>query len=121
MMRLTCRLAATVALVAVCSPTGVAQQEAIPADLLIKLERTACYGECLKELEYEIDQTALTQRWIRIDEPTLRQLVREGRLGSAACAGNLAVVQVLLAAGADPAAPGFADRSPLECALLIRL
>jgi hypothetical protein len=144
----------------------------------------------LKELEYEIDRTARTQRWIRIDAPTVRQLVREGRLdsqqekaellrhavdkddvdvvqalldagtdsntvffetnttplmfvrsaaaaqaliasgarvearntngtsplGSAACAGNLAVVSVLLKAGADPSTRGFADRTPLECA-----
>ena len=32
----------------------------------------------LKELEQQIDDTARTKRWIRIDEPTLQQLVRDG-------------------------------------------
>jgi hypothetical protein len=45
-MRLTCTFAVISAIVAVGSGTGAAQDEAIPADLLIKLERTACYGTC---------------------------------------------------------------------------
>jgi hypothetical protein len=45
-MRPTCCLAGIVALVALGSSKGAAQQERVPADLVITLERTACYGEC---------------------------------------------------------------------------
>jgi hypothetical protein len=34
--------------------------------------------QSLKELEQQIDEAARTTRWIRLDEPTLRQLVRDG-------------------------------------------
>jgi hypothetical protein len=46
MMRATLRLGTFVAFVASSSPTAATQNEAIPADLLIKLERTACFGTC---------------------------------------------------------------------------
>ena len=45
-MRLACRLAFIAILVAIGSGAGVAQDAAIPSDLLIKLERTACFGSC---------------------------------------------------------------------------
>ena len=45
-MRTIFRLAAFVAFVAVSALGAVAQQEPIPADLLIKMERTQCFGSC---------------------------------------------------------------------------
>ena len=280
MMRVRCRRAALVVLAVLTAVNGAANQESMPTDLLITLERTACYGECpvyqvtidargnvifegrhfvraqgrhtetipvssvasllatayrigffdlrdsyrapitdlsttivtitangrtkrvedyfgapkdLKQFEYAIDEAAGTQGWIRTDAPTVRRLLSGGLLtqqektallrdavahndvdvvhalleaetdpnvnlfetnttplmfvrsavvakaliaaggritarntngatplGSAACAGNVEVVSVLLDAGADPAALGFADQSPLECARLRR-
>ena len=45
-MRLIHGLAVIAVLVAIGSGSGAAQDAAIPSDLLIKLERTACYGTC---------------------------------------------------------------------------
>lgn len=66
----------------------------------------------LKQLEQDIDDAARTQRWIRIDAETVRELTREGRLGSppqvadllrhAVSSDDVDVVRVLLEAGADP-------------------
>ena len=272
------RVALTLTAAWVLCTTGAAiAQEPVPTDLLIRLERTACYGECpvysvaidgegkvtyvgtrfvramgehvdripvlrvaallatargigffslnerytapitdlpttivtitaggvtkriedyarapreLKQLEQDIDDAANTRRWIRIDEPTLTLLMSDGHLGSneeradllqkavssddvdvvralleigvdpnsmyyttgttplmfvrsaaaaqaliaagaqvaatnangnsplgaAACAGNAAVVKVLLSAGAPPDSPGWAGQPALTCA-----
>jgi hypothetical protein len=66
----------------------------------------------LTDLERQIDDTARTQRWIRIDVPTLRQLVAEGHpptpdqraefLRLAIYADEADVVRALLEIGADP-------------------
>jgi len=45
-MRLRCGFALIAVLVAIGSVSGAAQNAALPSDLLIKLERTACYGSC---------------------------------------------------------------------------
>lgn len=68
--------------------------------------------ESLKELEKQIDETAGTKRWISLDEPTLRQMVRDGWTPSAADRAELlrkalqeddvAVIKALLENGADP-------------------
>jgi hypothetical protein len=68
--------------------------------------------EGLKELEQQIDETARTKRWIRLDEPTLRQLVRQGWSPSVKERAELLlkalqydevdVVKALLESGADP-------------------
>jgi len=46
MSRLVASIAVAAVILCVCPPTGLAQPEAIPADFLIKLERTACFGSC---------------------------------------------------------------------------
>jgi hypothetical protein len=66
----------------------------------------------LKELEQQIDETARTQRWIRLDRPTLQQLVRDGwapsieeraeLLRKALQYDEVDVVKALLEIGADP-------------------
>jgi hypothetical protein len=66
----------------------------------------------LKELEHEIDDLARTTRWVRIDEPTVRQLIRDGwapsgaeltdLLRSALQYDEVPVVKALLEIGADP-------------------
>jgi hypothetical protein len=66
----------------------------------------------LKELEQQIDDAARTTRWIRLDEPTLRQLVRNGwsptaeehaqLLRDALQADEVDVLKGLIEIGADP-------------------
>ena len=46
MSRLVASIAVAAVMFCVCSRTGLAQTETIPADFLIKLERTACFGTC---------------------------------------------------------------------------
>jgi hypothetical protein len=68
--------------------------------------------QSLKELEQQIDDAVRTKRWIRLDEPTLRQLVREGwspsaeeraeLLRKALQADEVDVVKGLIEIGADP-------------------
>lgn len=75
----------------------------------------------LAELERQIDETAGTSRWTRLDEPTLRQLVKEGWEPSAEERANLlrkaiedddaGVVKGLIAIGADPNGTYFEERS----------
>jgi hypothetical protein len=78
----------------------------------------------LKALEREIDEVARTKRWIRIDEPTLRQMVRDGWLPSAEERNKLLheaighdeqdVMRALLELGADPNGDFFgANTTPL--------
>lgn len=75
----------------------------------------------LAELERQIDETAGTSRWTRLDEPTLRQLVKEGWKPSAEERATLlrkaiedddvGVVKGLIAIGADPNGAYFEERS----------
>jgi hypothetical protein len=68
--------------------------------------------QALKQLEQLVDDTARTKRWIRLDVPTLQQLVRDGRSPSAEERAELLrkavqhdevdVVTALLKIGADP-------------------
>ena len=68
--------------------------------------------QSLKELEQQIDDAARTMRWIRLDEPTLRQLAKEGwspsteeraeLLRKALQADEVDVVKGLIEIGADP-------------------
>ena len=68
--------------------------------------------ESLKQLEKQIDETARTKRWISLDEPTLRQMMRTGWSPSAQERAELlrkalrdddvAVIRALLESGADP-------------------
>jgi hypothetical protein len=46
MLRLLARTTVVALIVSAFPSTGLAQVEAIPADLVIKLERTACFGRC---------------------------------------------------------------------------
>jgi hypothetical protein len=76
----------------------------------------------LKELEQQIDETARTQRWIRLDEPTLQQLVREGwspsveeraeLLRKALQHDEVGVVKALIEIGADPNAAYYGTNTP---------
>jgi hypothetical protein len=78
--------------------------------------------EGLKELEQEIDDLARATRWIRIDEPTVRQLVRDGWAPSAKELADLlenalrydevTVVKALLEIGADPNGDSSAKSAP---------
>jgi hypothetical protein len=66
----------------------------------------------LKELEQQIDDAARTTRWIGLDEPTLRQLAKEGwspsaeeraeLLRKALQSDDVGVVRGLIEIGADP-------------------
>jgi uncharacterized protein DUF6438/ankyrin repeat protein len=68
--------------------------------------------EDLKQLEKQIDETARTKRWITLDEPTLRQMVRAGwtpsaqeraeLLRKAIQENDVSVIKALLESGADP-------------------
>jgi hypothetical protein len=68
--------------------------------------------EALTQLEQLVDDTARTKRWIRLDVPTLQQLVRDGRTPSADERAELLrkavqydevdVMKALLEIGADP-------------------
>jgi hypothetical protein len=68
--------------------------------------------ESLKQLEKQIDETARTKRWITLDEPALRQMMRTGWSPSAQERAELLrkalrdddvpVIKVLLENGADP-------------------
>jgi hypothetical protein len=68
--------------------------------------------EPMKQLEKQIDETAGTKRWITLDEPTFRQMVRDGfapsaperaeLLRKALQENNVAVIKALLEHGADP-------------------
>jgi hypothetical protein len=76
----------------------------------------------LKELEQQIDETARTKRWIRLDEPTLRQLVLEGwspsveeraeLLRKALQHDEVGVVKALIQIGADPNAAYYGTNTP---------
>jgi hypothetical protein len=83
--------------------------------------------ESLKELERQIDDTARTKRWIRLDVPTLRQLVRGGSSPSAEERAEMLlkalqyddveVVKGLMEIGADPNAPYYGtNTTPLMMA-----
>jgi hypothetical protein len=66
----------------------------------------------LKDLEQQIDETARTKRWIRLDAQTLQDMVRAGQaptaderaeyLGNALMNDDVDVVKGLLELGADP-------------------
>jgi hypothetical protein len=68
----------------------------------------------LKKLEQAIDETARTKRWIRVDEPMLEQMLRQGQsptveeraqlLANALTYDEVGVVRRLLEMGADPSA-----------------
>jgi Domain of unknown function (DUF6438)/Ankyrin repeat len=68
--------------------------------------------EPLKQLEKQIDEAARTKRWVTIDEPMLRHMVRDGWTPSAEERAELlrtalqdddvGVIKVLLQNGADP-------------------
>src|SRR5262245_33660488 len=68
--------------------------------------------EALKQFEKQIDEAARTKRWVTVDEPMLRQMVREGWMPSAEERTRLlrmalqdddvAVINALLQNGADP-------------------
>jgi Domain of unknown function (DUF6438)/Ankyrin repeat len=76
----------------------------------------------LRDLEQQIDETARTRRWIRLDEPTLQQLVREGWSPSVEERADLFrkalqhddvdVVKGLLEIGADPNAAYYGTNMP---------
>jgi hypothetical protein len=79
--------------------------------------------ESLKQLEKQIDETARTKRWITLDEPTLRQMARNGWTPSAAERAELLrkalqdddvpVIKALLENGADPNHNYGGNTSPL--------
>lgn len=68
--------------------------------------------ESLKQLEKQIDETARTKRWVKLDESTFRQMIRGGWSPSAAERAELlrkalqeddvAVLKALIENGADP-------------------
>lgn len=76
----------------------------------------------LKELAQQIDDAARTKRWIRLDEPMLRQLAREGwapsveeraeLLWKALQHDEVDVVKGLLEIGADPNAAYYGTNTP---------
>lgn len=76
----------------------------------------------LKELEQQIDETARTTRWIRLDEQMLHQLLQKGWFPSAAERAELlrravqhddvAVVKGLLEIGADPNVTYYGTNTP---------
>ena len=76
----------------------------------------------LTELERQIDEAARTTRWIRLDRPTLQQLVRDGwapsieeraeLLRKALAYDEVDVVKGLLEIGADPNAALFGTHTP---------
>jgi hypothetical protein len=76
----------------------------------------------LKVLEQHIDDTARTTRWIRIDEPTLRQFAADGTLLSSHERAELLrkalqydeidVVKALLDIGADPNTVYYGTNTP---------
>lgn len=78
--------------------------------------------DSLKELEQQIDDTARTTRWIRLDVPTLQQLVREGwspsveeraeLLRKALQHDEVGVVKALIEIGADPNAAYYGTNTP---------
>jgi len=87
--------------------------------------------EALRDLERQIESTARTQRWVRIDVATLRQMAEDGRAPSAAArqrllraalhADEVDVVEQLLAMGADPnTSPGDDHEGPTRPLLLVR-
>jgi hypothetical protein len=121
-------------LLAIVTPMVVSEAWAqiVPDDFVITLERS-CSAECRiykvsidakGNIEFEgrqIDETAGTSRWIRLDEPTLRQLAKEGWEPSAEERANLlrkaiedddaGVVKGLIAIGGDPNGTYFEERS----------
>ena len=77
--------------------------------------------ERLKELERQIDDVAGTRRWIRVDTPTLQQLVRDGAvtvneraalLRQALEHDELDVVKGLIDIGTDPNGAYFGTNTP---------
>ena len=78
--------------------------------------------QALKQLEQLIDDTARTNRWIRLDPQTLRQLVRDGwspsseeraeLLRKALQHDEVDVVKALLETGADPNAAYYGTNTP---------
>lgn len=78
--------------------------------------------QALKQLEQQIDDTARTTRWIRIDPPTLHELVRNGwhpsveeraeLLRRALQHDEVDVVKALLEIGADPNAAYYGTNTP---------
>lgn len=68
--------------------------------------------ESLQQLEKEVDEAARTKRWISLDQATLRQMVRDGRVPSAQERAELlrkalqedevGVITGLIEIGADP-------------------
>ncbi len=78
--------------------------------------------EALRQLEQLIDDTARTNRWIRLDAQTLQQLVRDGwspsseeraeLLRKALQHDEVDVVKALLEIGADPNAAYYGTNTP---------
>lgn len=76
----------------------------------------------LRELEQQINEIARTKRWIRLDEPTLQQLVLEGwspsveeraeLLRKALQHDEVGVVKALIEIGADPNAAYYGTNTP---------
>jgi hypothetical protein len=76
----------------------------------------------LKELEQQIDETARTKRWIRLDERMLQQLLQQGwfpsekegpeLLRKAVQHDDVGVVKGLLAIGVDPNVTYYGTKTP---------